>query len=207
MALGRRGGDPESLPQTLVAAQVNLMRAGSDAELQDLATDSGYHSNATLMQCADWDIRTYISEKDESQTRVWTDKPAEQERVFRNNRRRVRGRRGKRLQRLRRVLCERSFAHTCETGGGRRSWLRGLVNVSKRYVIHAAAYNLGVLLRKLFGVGTPRSLQGRAAAACAALLAVLWSWYHWVAARTADTHHSTTMPPPFTAGELRFAAA
>lgn len=113
----------------------------------------------------------------------------------------------RRLQRLRRLLCERSFAHTCETGGGRRNWLRALVNVSKRYVIHAAAYNRGVILRKLFGVGTPRSLQGRAAAACAALLAVLWSWCHWVAARTADTHHSTTMPPPITAGTLRFAAA
>ena len=123
-------GDPESLPQTLVAAQVNLMRAGSDAELHALATDSGYHSNATLTQCAEWGIRTYISEKDESQQRVWTDKPAEQERAFRNNRRRIHGRRGRRLQRLRRMLCERSFAHTCETGGGRRSWLRGLMNVS-----------------------------------------------------------------------------
>ncbi len=133
-------GDPESLPQTLVAAQVNLMRAGSDAELQALATDSGYHSNATLTQCAEWGIRTYMAEKDESQQRVWIDKPAEQERAFRNNRRRIHGRRGRRLQRLRRMLCERSFAHTCETGGGRRSWLRGLMNVSKRYVIHAAAY-------------------------------------------------------------------
>jgi transposase len=192
-------GDPESLPQTLVAAQVNLMRAGSDAELQDLATDSGYHSNATLTQCAAWGIRTYMAEKDESQKRVWTDKPAEQERVFRNNRRRVRGRRGKRLQRLRRVLCERSFAHTCETGGGRRSWLRGLVNVSKRYVIHAAAYNLGVLLRKLFGVGTPRSLQGRAAAACAALLAVLWALWSRITSRTADMCRSNRTPTPMTA--------
>jgi transposase len=166
-------GDPQSLPQTLVAAQVNLMRAGSDAEVRELATDSGYHSNAALEQCVDFGIRTYISEKDESQSRVWTDKPAEQERAFRNNRRRLHGRRGRRLRQLRRLLCERSFAHTCETGAGRRSWLRGLVNVSKRYVIHAAAYNLGVILRKLFGIGTPRSLQGRAAAACAALFALL----------------------------------
>ena len=159
-------GDPESLTQTLVAAQLNLMRAGSESEIRDLATDSGYHKNETLAQCAAWGIRTYISEKDESQSRVWGDKPAEQERAFRNNRRRIHGRRGRRLQRLRRVLCERSFAHMCETGAGRRSWLRGLVNVAKRYVIHAAAYNLGVILRKLLGIGTPRSLQGRAAAAC-----------------------------------------
>ena len=187
-------GDPQSLPQTLVAAQVNLMRAGSDAELHDLATDSGYHSNATLAQCAEWGIRTYISEKDESQSRVWIDEPAEQERAFRNNRRRMHGRRGRRLQRLRRVLCERSFAHTCETGGGRRSWLRGLVNVSKRYVIHAAAYNLGVILRKLFGVGTPRSLQGRAAAACAALLAILRALWSWITARIANMRHRSETP-------------
>ncbi|GMU84044.1 MAG: hypothetical protein AMXMBFR47_39140 [Planctomycetota bacterium] len=117
-------GDPESLTQTLVAVQMNLMQAGSESEMRGLATDSGYHENEMLAQCAAWGIRTYISEKDESQSRVWGDKPAEQERAFRNNRRRIHGRRGRRLQRLRRVLCERSFAHTCETGAGRRSWLR-----------------------------------------------------------------------------------
>lgn len=200
-------GDPESLTQTLVAAQVNLMRAGSDAEIRALATDSGYHKNETLAQCAAWGFRTYISEKDESQSRIWTDKPAEQQRAFRNNRRRLRGRRGRRLQRLRRVLCERSIAHTCETGGGRRSWLRGLVNVSKRYVIHAAAYNLGVILRKLFGVGTPRSLQGRAAAACAALLALLRTLCHWITARTADMQHPPRTALPVTRSVPQFAAA
>jgi transposase len=199
--------DPESLPQTLVAAQTNLLRAGSAAELRDLAADSGYHSNATLAQCADWGICTYIAEKDESQQRVWTDKPAEQERAFRNNRRRVHGRRGRRWRRLRRVLCERSFAHTCETGAGRRSWLRGLVNVAKRYVIHATAYNLGVILRKLFGVGTPRSLQGRAAAACAALFALLWALCQRFAARTTSGRQPHARPTLITTDLLQFAAA
>lgn len=189
-------GDPESLTQTLVAAQTNLIRAGSAAEIRDVATDSGYHSNATLAQCAAWGIRTYMAEKDASQSRTWTDKPAGQERAFRNNRRRIHGRRGRRWRRLRRVLCERSFAHTCETGGGRRSWLRGLVNVAKRYVIHAAAYNLGVILRKLCGVGTPRSLQGRAAAACAALCVIIWTPRRWVAACAACIRHPKWMPTP-----------
>jgi len=175
-------GDPDSLPETLVAAQTNLIRAGSDAAIRDVATDSGYHKNATLAWCEGWGLRPYMVEKDPEQGRVWKDKPWEQEQAFRGNRRRVRGRRGKRLQRLRRVLCERSFAHTCETGAGRRSWLRGLVNVAKRYVIHGAAYNLGVLMRKLFGVGTPRSLQGRAAALGAALrvmISVLLRLIQW----------------------------
>ncbi len=105
------------------------------------------------------------------------------------------------------MLCERSFAHTCETGGGRRSWLRGLMNVSKRYVIHAAAYNLGVILRKLFGVGTPRSLQGRAAAACAALLAVLRALCRWITARTADMRHPRRTPMRLTLSLPQFAAA
>jgi len=165
--------DPDSLIETLVAAQTNLIRAGSDVALRDVAADSGYHKNETLAWCEGWGLRPYVAERDPTQRRSWTDKPADQERAFRCNRRRLRGRRGRRLQRLRRTLCERSFAHTCETGAGRRSWLRGLVNVAKRYVIHAAGYNLGVLMRKLFGVGTPRSLQGGSGALCAALLALI----------------------------------
>ena len=37
--------------------------------------------------------------------------------------------------------------------------------------VAAVAFNLGLLMRQLIGVGTPRSLQGRARA----LLACLWS--------------------------------
>jgi len=166
-------GDPDSLPETLVAAQTNLIRAGSATAVRDVAADSGYHKNETLAWCAAWGLRPCMAEKDPRQRRTWRGKPAEQEHAFRANRRRLRGRRGRRLQRARSALCERSFAHTCETGAGRRSWLRGLLNVSKRYVIHAAAHNLGVLMRKLFGVGTPRGLQGGSAALCAAVLALL----------------------------------
>jgi hypothetical protein len=72
----------------------------------------------------------------------------------------VRGARSKRLQKKRSELVERSFAHICETGGGRRAWLRGLADVRKRYLVQVAAHNLGLVLRKLFGVGKPRMLQG-----------------------------------------------
>lgn len=104
------------------------------------------------------------------------------------------------------MLCERSFAHTCETGAGRRSWLRGLVNVSKRYVIHAAAHNLGVILRKPFGIGTPRSLQGRAAAACAASFAVLWAVWQRMAAGRSFGRKPNDRPTPITTGSLRLTA-
>ncbi len=161
--------DGDSLQETLIAAQTNLIRAGSEAEIEDVALDNGYHTNAALAQCQAWGIRTYAAEKNERYQRKWTDKPGDYKRAFHANRRRVRGRRGKRLQRLRSEHCERSFAHTCETGAARRSWLRGVVDVGKRYLMHAAGHNLGVVMRKLFGIGTPRSLQGRAAALCAAL--------------------------------------
>ena len=77
-----------------------------------------------------------------------------------NNRRRIRRAKSKRLQKLRSERCERSFAHVCNSGGMRRSWLKGVVDVTKRYLIAAAAHNLSRILRKLFGVGKPRALQG-----------------------------------------------
>jgi hypothetical protein len=70
----------------------------------------------------------------------------------------------------------------CETGAARRSWLQGLVDVGKRYLMHAAGHNLGVVMRTLFGVGTPRSLQGEGASAPALGFAV---WSKLVAVLTA----------------------
>ena len=58
---------------------------------------------------------------------------------------------------LRAELCERAFAHVLDRGGMRRTWLRGRDNVAKRYPIHVAGSNLGLLMRTLFGAGTPRA--------------------------------------------------
>lgn len=57
---------------------------------------------------------------------------------------------------------ERSFAHTLDHGGMRRVWLRGRENVAKRYLIHVAGFNLGVLVRALMGQGTPKRLADAA---------------------------------------------
>jgi transposase len=111
-------------------------------------------------------LGTYIPEERRRHRCVWTDKPAAWERAYRNHRRRVKGRRSKRLQRLRSEKVERTFAHVCETGGGRRSWLRGLIEVGKRYLLQVAAHNLGLIMRRVFGRGTPRSLQGAKRALC-----------------------------------------
>jgi len=88
------------------------------------------------------------------------------------NRRRIRGIRGKRLLRRRGELLERPCAHLYESGGRRRAHVRGHENVLKRLFVHAGAFNLSLWVRRLFGVGTPRSLQGRAVALGAMITAV-----------------------------------
>ena len=56
---------------------------------------------------------------------------------------------------------ERSFAHLYDTGRLRRTHLRGHQNILKRLIVHAGAFNLGLLMRQAIGRGTPRGLQGR----------------------------------------------
>ena len=90
----------------------------------------------------------------------WTDKPEGYEHAVYANRRRLKRAKSKRYQRLRSERCERTFAHVCDSGGMRRSWLKGVAKVTKRYLIAVAAHNLGRILRKLFGIGKPRALQG-----------------------------------------------
>lgn len=152
-------GDAESLMPSLAQAQENLIQSGSEATIKEAAADKGYHANQTLVDCTEAQVRTYIPER-ETGERTWIDKSWEEEQAFRNNRNRVRRQKGRRLQRLRSELVERSFAHVCDTGGARRTWLRGLEKINKRYLIQTAARNLGVMMRRLFGLGTPRSLQG-----------------------------------------------
>ena len=91
------------------------------------------------------------------------------------NRRRIRGRRGHRLLRRRGELLERPCAHLYETGGLRRVHVRGHENVLKRLLVQASAFNLGLWMRRLFGVGTPRALQGRVLA-LATVFTALWSF-------------------------------
>src|SRR5262245_38879129 len=116
-------------------------------------------------------VRSYISEPDRGR-RNWTKKPEARAAVYRN-RRRIRGARGLRLLRLRGERLERPFAHLFETGGMRRVHLRGHSNIRKRLLMHTAGFNLGLLMRQLIGVGTPRGLQGR----LMAVVATLWSLF------------------------------
>jgi len=191
-------GDTTTIAETVTAAAEELEAAaevtdGETAVIDEVVADKGYHSNQVLVDLAALDLRTYVAEPDRGR-RQWTN-PAARDAVY-ANRRRIRGARGRRLPRRRSEYLERPNAHLYETGGMRRTHLRGHANVLKRLLIHVGGFNLGLLMRSVFGVGTPRSLQGRLAAPTAVLvplggtLQVLWSPQD---TRAAD--HTPTLTP------------
>ena len=147
---------------------------GIDVEIEEAAADKGYHATDTLELADALNIRTYIPEPKRRGERNWRDVPEEKRRAVINNRRRTRRARSKRLQRLRSERVERSFAHACDSGGGRRSWLCGIEKVQKRYLIAAVARNLGLLMRKAFAIGTPKGLQ----AASGLVSSTCIAWFH-----------------------------
>lgn len=160
-------GDTTSWRQTVEETWQNLNGVREDERavahlhgnsVEELVQDKGYHSNQTMADYAELEIRSYVSEPQRG-PRQWEGKTAERDAVY-ANRRRIRGARGKRLLRRRGELIERSFAHVLETGGMRRTHLRGHVNILKRMLVHVGGFNLGLLMRRLFGVGKPRALQG-----------------------------------------------
>jgi len=151
-------GDTASYVETLDAAQQEARKA-HPAGIEEVVMDKGYHSGAVLVNLAAREIRSYVPEPERGK-RHWSGKAEEQHCVY-ANRQRVRGERSKRLQKLRGELCERSFAHCYETGAMRRMYVRGEDNVFKRVLVQAAAFNIGLLVRKLSGWGKPRQPQGR----------------------------------------------
>jgi transposase len=176
-------GDVATGLQTVAEATSQLRTVADDREAaehlhkdwaSEAVTDKGYHSNESMLALQEMGIRSYVSEPGRGR-RNWARKPDERAAVY-ANRRRIRGVRGRRLLRRRGEHVERTFAHCYETGGMRRIYLRGHENIRKRLLIHIGGFNLGLLMRKLTGVGTPRGLQGLAAALSALhrLVRPLW---------------------------------
>ena len=168
-----------------------------------MVADKGYHSGAVLTDVHEQEVRSYIPEPERGR-RNWQGegKVEEQKRTY-ENRRRVRGDRNKRLQKLRSELTERSFAHLYETGGMRRVHLQGRKNILKRLLVHGAAFNLSLILRKIMGVGKPRRLQGLSLQPFM-LFARIFSWL-WVTSATLEpeeecfalqSHCLMLAPPP-----------
>ncbi len=167
-------GDADTMVDSVMEAQLNLREAGVDVEIEEAVADKGYHATDTIELGESLCVRTYIPERKIKEKRNWRDVPEEKRRAVLSNRRRVRGGRSKRLQRQQSELVERSFAHVCDTGGARRSWLHGIEKVQKRYLIAAVARNLGLVMHKLFGIGTPRGLQAEGGL----VALVRFAWFH-----------------------------
>ena len=180
--------DTKSLDATLESAASSLseVRENLEAErdddddgpgvaiakqIEEVVADKGYHSNKVLCDLDESEIRAYIAQPNRG-PRNWKNKQTEKQLVY-ANRRRTKGTRGRELMKTRGELLERPFAHICGTGGMRRTHLREHDNILKRMLIHVAGCNLGLLMRELFGVGTPRSLQGRRAAFVLLFMALL----------------------------------
>jgi len=166
--------DTQTLVDSVMEAVENVKQAGAEVEIEEIVADKGYHAAETIELADDLNFRTYIPQRKKKHRSRWTDKPAKLKRAVYANRRRLRRDKSRAFQRLRSERCERTFAHVCDTGGMRRSWLREVINVSKRYLIAAAAHNLGRIMRKLFGIGKPRRLQDLAD--LAALVQLLLAW-------------------------------
>ncbi len=152
--------DTATLVPSLEQAQEHLDEASDlTADIKKVVADKGYHAAATLDRCGDvgcFGMKTYIPEPHRKTEWDWESRPKSEQRAVTNNRHRTQRDYGKRLQRRRSEVVERSFAHICETGGGRRSWLRGIEEVRKRHLMAAMAHNLGLVLRKLLGSGKVR---------------------------------------------------
>jgi transposase len=172
---GADEGDTTTIVETTIAAADQIEDAQADVEepqnLEEIIADKGYHSNETMVDLDAVGIRSYVAEPARGR-RDWSEEPEAQAPVY-GNRRRIRGQRGRRLMRQRGERIERSFAHLYDTGGMRRTHLRGHQNILKRLLIHAGGFNLGLLVRAMLGVGTPRGLQGRLAVVIATLLVLV----------------------------------
>ncbi len=170
-------GDTTTIEQTLKEAQANAVLV-NERGVEETVADKGYHSNQVLVDLHAQGIRSYIPEPERG-PRKWVGKPIEQKQVY-ANRRRMTGRRGKDLQKLRSELTERSFAHMYETGGLRRTHLRKRNNILKRLLFHAVGFNLALLLRERYGIGKPRTLQGTSDAILLLQIAMAAFWAHWI---------------------------
>jgi hypothetical protein len=152
-------GDTATLPDTLEAAAANLAAVDAAPTAEDpaeLVADKGYHSRDGLKGLEGGAWKSRIAErKVRGGVHRWHGDDEARRAVY-NNRARLRSDAAKEAFRLRAELCERGFAHVLDRGGMRRAWLRGRESLRKRYLVHVAGYNLGLIMRLLVRAGTPR---------------------------------------------------
>ncbi len=156
-------GDTTTLAATLTAAEANLAavdKAPTAEDPAELVTDKGYFGRQVLKPLEDGPWKTRIAEPKGKGISRWHGDDDARRAVY-NNRARLLSGVAKAAFKLRAEIVERSFAHVLDRGGMRRTWLRGRENVHKRYLLHVAGHNLGLLMRALIGAGTPKEAIAR----------------------------------------------
>jgi hypothetical protein len=158
--------DSEELSERVIEAVVSVQEAQADPEAlpETLTGDKGYFSLLEIGRLQELSLKTVISDPRRVQRRFDQLSSAQRQTLARAQRS-ASSKYGRKLLRKRGQHIERSFAHVLDAGGMRRATLRGLENLNKRHQIAAACYNLSQLLRRLYGVGTPKQW-----AACLSLL-------------------------------------
>lgn len=151
-------GDTKTLGETLKTTKANLEKVGKAPTRNnpsELIADKGYHSRAVLKELDDSPWKTRIAEPKRKGLNWWNGDHEARRAVYNN---RIRLGSGKAVESAKRrtELAERSFQHALDRGGMRKTWLRGRKNVEKRYLLHVAGFNLGLLMRQLTGYGTPK---------------------------------------------------
>ena len=162
-------GDTATLSPTLEEAQKNLAVVGlapTSEDPSDLVADKGYHSRDGLKRLDGGPRKTRIAEPEPANGYLRWHGDDEARAAVYGNRSRLKSGVGKQAMRKRGEMVERSFAHVLDRGGMRRAWLRGRQNVHKRYLIHVARFNLGILMRAMFGQGTRGRLRAPQARLC-----------------------------------------
>ena len=150
--------DQKDLAVHVLQAQANINQAqGQPADsltIRSATADKGYHAAGEMGRLQQEGSRTVISDPVKNRN---LDKLTQDEvKVVRAAKRSAGSKSGKQLLKQRGMHLERSFAHILDAGGARRTTLRGEENLNKRHKVSAAIYNLSQLMRKIWGVGTPK---------------------------------------------------
>src|SRR4051794_32176935 len=159
LAGNSRGIQSGTAPRSTASlkAECRMVRAKACSR----GADKGYHSRDALKALDGGAWKSRISAPHHDEFLRWHGDDAARRAVY-NNRTRLLSGVARQAFKLRAELVERGFALILDRGGMRRVWLRGRENVQKRYLIHVAGYNLGLVMRLLTGAGTPREFQRQA---------------------------------------------
>ena len=171
--LAERIGEATEILHKVIAATGGTPKAPN----RSLTGDEGYFSGEETAALHEQGLRVIIGDPHANKRNAKRQEPRIRK-ALAKAKRAVKSKSGKKLLRKRGEYVERSFVHVLDHGGMRRATLRGRDNLSKRHQVAAMGFNLSLLMRKCFGIGTPKQWLAAAAAVSAwifALIRGLWS--------------------------------